>query len=147
MVILLVVSEERATPSLAELTRRLIDAGNRRDLDAAMSMFAADVVWESLDGLGVFDGATAVRGFLSDWLSSYEVFAIELEQILDMGSGVAFVLGRQGGRLLGASGRVEQPSAWSMTWEQGLAAHIVAGMDVDGVRVAAERLAEERGRA
>jgi ketosteroid isomerase-like protein len=49
---------------LVELTRQVIDAGNRRDLDAVMSLYAPDVVWESLDGLGVFDGVTAVRGFL-----------------------------------------------------------------------------------
>ena len=59
-----VVSDESTAPVLVELTRQVIDAGNRRDLDAVMSLYAPDVVWESLDGLGVFDGVTAVRGFL-----------------------------------------------------------------------------------
>ena len=58
------MSEEATTPGLVELVGALFDAGNRRDLDAAMSIFAPDAVWESLDGLGVFAGATAVRGFL-----------------------------------------------------------------------------------
>jgi ketosteroid isomerase-like protein len=137
--------EESTAPVLVELTRQVIDAGNRRDLDAVMSLYAPDVVWESLDGLGVFDGATAVRGFLGDWLSSYEVFNIEPDEVLDMGGGITFVVGRQGGRLLGAAGRVEQRSAWAMTWKHGLAVHIIAGMDIDEARAVAERLAEERG--
>jgi ketosteroid isomerase-like protein len=138
--------EESTTHDLVELTRQLIDAGNRRDLDAAMSLFAADVVWESWDGVGVFEGARAVRGFLGDWLSSYEVFEIELEEILDMGDGITFAVGRQGGRLLGAAGRVEGRSAWAATWEHGLAIHLIASsMDIAGVRAAAERLAASRG--
>jgi hypothetical protein len=67
--------------------------------------------------------------------------------VLDMGSGITFVVGRQSGRLLGAAGHVEQRVAHAIAWEQGLAVHTVAGMDIDGVRAAGERLAEERGRA
>jgi hypothetical protein len=58
------VTEESTTPDLIELTRQGIDATNRRDLDALMSLYAPDAAWESLDGLGVFEGATAVRGFV-----------------------------------------------------------------------------------
>ena len=137
--------EEPKIDDPVELTQRLIDAGNRRDVDAAMSIFAPDVVWESLDGLPAFEGASAVRGFLSDWLSSYEVFHIDLEEALDMGGGIAFAVGGQGGRLLGAAGRVEGRSAWAITWEHGLATHMIASsMHIDAVRAAAERLAEER---
>jgi hypothetical protein len=139
--------EEPTTPDPVELTRQLIDAGNRRDLDAAMSMYAPGVVWESLDGLGVFEGATAVRGFLSDWLSSYEVLEIELEEVLDMGSGIVFAAGHESGRLLGAVGRVAQRPAFALTWAHGLATHVIASsVDIDRVRAAAERLAEEGGR-
>jgi len=86
--------EGSTTPDLVELVGALFDAGNRRDLDAAMSIFAPEVVWESLDGLGVFAGATAVRGFLEDWLSSYEVLNIEREEVVELGSGVALVVAR-----------------------------------------------------
>ena len=72
------------------------------------------------------------------------MFDIEPQKILDMGGGITFVVGRQGGRLPGATGRVEQPSASAIAWEHGLAVHYIAGMDIDGVRAAAERLAEER---
>jgi ketosteroid isomerase-like protein len=138
------MAEEFTTPDLVELTRQAIDAGNRRDLDAAMSLYAADVVWESLDGLGVFNGATAVRGFLGDWLGSYEVFEMKPEEVLDMGGGVTFVVGRQSGHLRGAAGRVDATFCVGLTWEHGLVVHVIAGLDIDEARAAAERLARER---
>lgn len=137
--------EESTTPDPVELLAALFDAGNRRDLDAAMSIFAPDVVWESLDGLGVFAGAKAVRGFLEDWLGSYEVLNIEREEIVDLGGGVAFVAGRESGRLLG-SGHVEQRLAWAIASEHGRVVQMIASLDVEDARTAAERLAQERGR-
>jgi len=139
------MAQESTTPDRVELIGALFDAGNRRDLDAAMSIFAPDVVWESLDGLGVFAGAAAVRGFLEDWLSTYEVLNIEREEVIDLGSGVAFVVGRESGRLLG-SGRVEQRLAWAIASEHGRVVHMIASLDIDEARAAAERLAEERCR-
>jgi hypothetical protein len=91
----------------------------------------------------VFNGATAVRGFLADWLSSYEAFDIEPEEMLELGSGIVFAVGRQSGRLLGAAGRVEQASAWAIAWRHGLVAYIIASVDVDKVRAAAEQLAAD----
>jgi ketosteroid isomerase-like protein len=137
------MSEESTTSDPVELTRQLIDAGNRRDLDAAMRLFAPDVVWESLDGLGVFVGSTAVRGFLGDWLSSYEVFSMELKEVLELGGGIAFAAGHQVGRLLGATASVEQGSAWGIAWEDGLAVRVVASVDTDKARAAAGRLAQK----
>ena len=72
------------------------------------------------------------------------MFDIEPQKILGMGGGITFVVGRQGGRLPGATGRVEQPSAWAIAWEHGLAVHVIAGMGIDETRAAAERLAEKR---
>ena len=60
-------AEESTTPDLVELTRQAIDASQRGDYDAIMRVFAPDVVWEPLDGLGVFEGPTAVRCFLEDF--------------------------------------------------------------------------------
>jgi ketosteroid isomerase-like protein len=139
------MAEESASSELTDLTRQLIDAGNRRDLDGAMRLLAPDVVWESLDGIGVFDGASAVRAFLGDWLSAYEVFEMELDEVLEIGGGIALAEGRQAGRLLRAAGRVEQRVAWAIAWQHGLAVHVIASsMDIDGVRAAAARLAERR---
>jgi len=81
---------------------------------------------------------------LEDWLSAYEVFDTEPEEVGDLGGGITFVVVRQGGRLLGAIGRVEQRFAWAIAWEHRLAVRVIAGIDIDTVRDAAERLAEER---
>lgn len=108
-----------------------------------MSTFAPDVVWESLDGLGVFRGATAVRGFLEDWLSSYELLNIEREQVIDLGGGVALVVGSEAGRLLG-SGLVEQRLAWGIASKGGRIVHLIASLDIAEARAGAERLAQER---
>ena len=73
------MAEESTTPDLVELTRHAIDASQRGDYDAIMGLFAPNFVWESLDGLAVFEGATAVRRFLEDFRSSYESFDSEPE--------------------------------------------------------------------
>jgi hypothetical protein len=52
------MSEESTTPDLVELTRRSVEAANRRDLDAVASSFAED--------------ATLVRGLIAR-LAIYEV--------------------------------------------------------------------------
>jgi ketosteroid isomerase-like protein len=79
------MSEESTTPDPVELTRSLSEAVNRCDLDAAMSLYAPDAVWES-PPLGTrFEGLPAIRGFPEDWLSAYDEFWAEPEEILDLG--------------------------------------------------------------
>ena len=46
------MSDESTTPGLVEFTRKAIDSSRRGDYDAAMALFAPNVVWESWDGLG-----------------------------------------------------------------------------------------------
>jgi hypothetical protein len=58
------MSEESTAPDLVELTRQSIDAMNRRDVDAAMSYFAADAVWDASQiGIGTFVGVATIRSF------------------------------------------------------------------------------------
>lgn len=139
------MSEQSMTPDLVELVGQAIAAYQRGDYDAAMGLFAPDVVWESLDGLGMFEGATAVRGFLEDFRSGHESFDTEPEEILDMGGGIVAVVIRHTGRLRGGAGGAEGRFAWAMVSEQGLVVRVSAGSDIGKVRRAAERLAEERG--
>jgi ketosteroid isomerase-like protein len=135
---------ESTTPNVVELVRQGIDASHRWDYDAIMRIFAPDIVWESLDGLGIFEGTSAVRGFLEDFRSPYESFETEPGEILDMGGGIIFVAIRHAGRLHGGAGRVEQRFAWVIASEEGLIARVLAGMNIEQARAAAERLAEER---
>jgi ketosteroid isomerase-like protein len=138
------MSMESPTSDLVALVCQAIDASHRADYDAIMRLFAPDVVWESLDGLGTFEGATAVRGFLEDFPSAYESFDSEPEEILDMGGGITFVAIRHTGRLRGGGGRVQQRFAWVIASEDGLVVRVFAGKDIDEGRTAAERLAESR---
>jgi ketosteroid isomerase-like protein len=139
------MSDESTTPDLVGLVREAIDASNRGDYDATMRFFAPGVVWRSLDGLGTFKGAAAVRGFLEDYVSAYESFDTQLEEIVDMGGGVLFAAIRHTAHLGGGSGRVEARFAWVMAVDEGLVVRFLAGNDLDEARAAAERLAEERG--
>lgn len=59
-----VMSEAPTTPDLVELAQRLVDAANPRDLDAAMNFYAPDVVFDISETFGIYEGHTALRGFL-----------------------------------------------------------------------------------
>ena len=52
------MSEESTTPDLVELSRRALEAVNRRDFDAMMSFYALDAVYHGTE-IGTFDGAAA----------------------------------------------------------------------------------------
>jgi len=65
-----------------ELQKRLTEAANRRDLDAVMSFYAPDALWESRPLGTSFAGAAAIRGFHEDWLAAYEEYEGQTEDIL-----------------------------------------------------------------
>jgi ketosteroid isomerase-like protein len=65
------MAEESTTPDLMELSRRALDATNRRDFDAVASFYAPDAVYRGTE-IGTFEGAGAIRGLLEDFLGSYE---------------------------------------------------------------------------
>jgi ketosteroid isomerase-like protein len=127
-----------------ELTRRLEEAGNAGDMDATLSFFAPDAVWE-IGALGTtFEGVEAIRGFLQDWFASYEELRIEQEGVLDLGNGVVFAVVIQRGRPIDSSGEVKTRYATVTEWVEERIVHIRSNPDIDKARAAAERLAEER---
>jgi ketosteroid isomerase-like protein len=136
--------EESTTPDLAELTRRAIEAGNRRDLDAVMSFYAEDAVFDGRAAGTLFEGRAAIRGFTEDWFGAYEELDIELEEVSHLGNGVVFAVVIQDGRPVGSGGHLRQREGWVVLWVRGLIARLTAS-DIDEARAAAERLAEERG--
>ncbi len=141
------MSEESTTADLVELTRRQFEAGSRRDLDAVLSFYAPDAVWEAVSLGTSFEGVAAIRGFLEDWLGAYEEFEMEPEEILDLGSGVVFVVARLTGRPVGSRGSAlmrRRPLVF--IWVEGLVARVTASSwGIDEGRAAAERFAESRG--
>jgi ketosteroid isomerase-like protein len=140
------MSEESTTPDLVELVRQSFEAGNSRDFDAIMSIYALDAVWDMASaGLGMFDGAAAIRRFLEDWIGSYEEYENKLEENRDLGNGVVFAVARLDGRPVEGPGRVQERWAFTAIWAAGMIVRVIARTDIDEARAAAERLAEERG--
>jgi uncharacterized protein (TIGR02246 family) len=137
------MSEESTTPDLVELMDRTFEAANRRDLDAVISSFAEDAVFDGRAAGTLFEGRTAIRGFLEDWFGAYEELEVEVEQVRDLGNGVVFAVVIQNGRPVGSAGHLRQREGWVFVWVRGLIARLTTS-DIDEARASAERLAESR---
>jgi ketosteroid isomerase-like protein len=141
------MSDESTTPDLVDLTRRFAETSNGGDLDALMGFFAPDAVWDmSQAGMGTFEGTTAIRGFLEDWLGGYERYHAEVLEVLDLGKGVVFLITRQTGLLTNSTDDavLRQDWAYPLTWVNGTITRMTTYADIDEARAAAERLAVER---
>src|ERR1700676_5294906 len=79
------MAEESTTPDLVELVRRQLQAVNRRDIDAVMSLCPPDGVYDTGGAFGAYEGPVAIRGFLEEWWGSFEELRFELEGVLDRG--------------------------------------------------------------
>lgn len=139
------MSAESTAPDLVELTRRAIQAANRRDLDAVMNVYSPEAVYRAT-ALGVdFEGVAAIRALYEDWMGAYDDWAVEIEEILDLGNGVGFAVVRQKGRPVGSTGYLGTREASVSLWVEGLCVRMTGYLDVDEARAAAERLADSRG--
>jgi ketosteroid isomerase-like protein len=137
-----VMSEES---DVTLLVQRATDVGNA-DFEAGMSFYAPHAVWDlSQGGFPVIEGREAIRAFFEEWLGAYEEHEEEVEEIQDLGNGVAFAVFRQRARPVGSSGWVEFRDARVLICADGLIERVNAFLDIDAARAAAERLAEERG--
>ena len=131
-------------PDLVELTRRAIDVTNRGDFDALVRLYAPDAVLKLREIGTSFEGVAAIRGQFEDWIGSFEEFAVEPEEILDLGKGVMFAVVGESGRPAGSTGRVQERTGWVFVWVDRLIVEGTGSTDVDGGRAAAERLAALR---
>ena len=139
------MSEESTAPDLVALFRQGVEAATRRDLDKLLSFYAPDAVWDlSAVGVGTFEGRSAIRGFAEDWLGSYEVLEIELQEVLYLGNGVVFAVNRLEGRPVGSMGDMQLGQAWVQGWVDAMVVRQISYLDIDEARAAAERLAEGR---
>ena len=140
------MTEEPTTPDLEERVQRFLEAvHHRHDLDAALRFYAPDCVVEQ--EMGTLEGVSAFRAFLEEWLGSCEEIEWELEEVLDLGNGVGFVVIRLHARPVGSSGHVQMRFASVSARTEGLVtwARQYTEDDIEKARAAAERLAEERG--
>jgi ketosteroid isomerase-like protein len=140
------LSEKPTTPDSFKPLRRTVEAYRRGDLDTHMSSYAPDAVLDmSARGLGIFEGRAAIRGFWEDYYRSFDDLNFELEEALDLGSGVMFAVVRQDARPARSGARVRTREAWVSVWQEGMLARGSSYSDIDEGRAAAQRLAEERG--
>ena len=140
------MSEESTTPDLVGRWQRAAEAHARRDFDEMISFFAPDAVWDgSSAGIGAyFEGATAIRSFLEEWLGAYEEYEHKQEKAQDLGNGVVFAVVLVDARLAGSAGRVQEQWCFTATWEADLIVQVTGTRDPDEARADAERLAGER---
>jgi ketosteroid isomerase-like protein len=142
--------EEPTTPDLADVVRRIAEAVNRRDFDAALSLHAPDVVFEMAPlGLGVFVGdrligREAMRKSAEDLTEAFEDVEYKSEDFHDLGSGVTFDVLVLRGRPHGSDAFVETRGGVVSVWRDGRIARTTSYPDLDAARAAAERLAEKR---
>jgi ketosteroid isomerase-like protein len=142
------MSVESTTGDRVELVRDLLDAANRRDLDAVMSFHAADAVWDASNtAAGVFEGAVAVRCFLEDWYGAFEEWHGEPVELVDHGGGVVFALVRWDGRPAGSESSAQALGAllFELADASMLRVTVYTRGGIGDARAAAQRLAEQRG--
>jgi ketosteroid isomerase-like protein len=136
------VPEEPTTPSPVELTRLAFEAVNRLDIDAILSFFAPDAVFDGREW-NRYEGRAAIRGFLNDWFSSFAELRMEVEQLVAFDDGVVLAVVNQVGRPVGVDGPVRQREGWAVHWSaDGLLVRLTTHADLDEARAAAERFAE-----
>jgi ketosteroid isomerase-like protein len=139
------MAEESTAPDLVERWRLAADALGRSDLDAGLSCFAPDAVWEVRPLAIRFEGIAAIRSFVEDWIGNYDEYHQELVEGHNLGNDVVFALNRQDARLAGTTSRVQELWSFTITWRVGMIDRVIGRNDIVEARAAAERLAEERG--
>ena len=140
------MADESMNFDLIELTRDVFASASRKDFDAMLSLHARHAVWDLSDaGLGRFEGVEAIRSLLTDWFGAFEDYRVDLEEAVDFGDGVIFVVVNATGRPVGMDASVEQRRGWAVVWRSGKVARAASYLDLGQARAAAEWLAEERG--
>jgi ketosteroid isomerase-like protein len=138
--------EESTTPDLKELVQRVVDAVHARDFDAVQSAYAPQAVLDISElGVDTLEGHIAIRGFYEEWAATFPDWKQSVQEILDLGNGLAFVVIVQAGHPADSTGWLQQRYAAVATWADGLIERQWNYFDIDEARTAAERLAQERG--
>jgi ketosteroid isomerase-like protein len=102
-----------------DVGRELVDAVNRRDLDAFLALVRPDVEWDDSEGWpgirGVYRGPAGVRDWWERFLEVWESVAVEVEEIKE-GPGDRVLLQVTGSFRGGASGVPTEVRAWELLW-------------------------------
>jgi ketosteroid isomerase-like protein len=136
------MAEDAAAIEVVEMLRQAL-AGSRGDVDASVSVFAPDAIF--LTGVGRFEGRDAIRRYFEDFWSSYDEISSALDEVHDLGYGVAWFSAVLTGRLRGASADIHLRFAVVVTHAGGVVSRWTDYATIDEARAVAERLAQERG--
>ena len=94
-------------PDNVELVREIIDALNRGDVDELVARIDRDFEWLPLEDSPVariYRGREQVRGYVEDWLSTFDFLRLDLEEASEVGDHVVVtVRGHGRGRASGVS--------------------------------------------
>jgi ketosteroid isomerase-like protein len=140
---------EPTTPDLVEAIRRGVEAVNRRDFDAALSLCTPDVVWEvssvgRMVEMRPFIGGEAMQKFWEDLTGAFGDFEISDEEVQDLGSGVTFGVAALRGRPHGSGGLIESRVGVVAIWRDGRIARATNYIDLDEARAAAASAVRDR---
>jgi ketosteroid isomerase-like protein len=141
--------EESTNPDPVQRTRQRLEETSRGewDLDGFIDRYATDAVLDTAGyGMGTFEGREAIRGFLGEWIGSFDDLTMEADEIVGFGDAVVLTVYRQKGRPRGASNYVRVRSAWLAEFVDDMIARVTVytEAEIDDARAAAERLAQER---
>ena len=143
------MAEKPVASDPVALTWRRWDEASRGEFDLVIggAEYAPDAVLDTAGyGMGTFAGRDAIRGFLSEWINSFDDLKMRADEMLGIGDTIVLIVYHQEGRPLGGTNYVRVRSAIVEEWEDGMLARstIYTEAEIDEARAAAERLAEER---
>jgi hypothetical protein len=143
------MADQPAAPDPAERTRRRWEATSRGEFDLQWIAddCAPDAVWDTAGyGMGTFEGREAIRGFVVDWIGSFDDLTMEADEIVGFGNAVVLVVYHQEGRPVGGSNYERVRSATVAEWVDGMIVRntIYTEAEIDQARADAERLAQGR---
>lgn len=140
------MSEDLTAPGALDGTRQLHRLLNSRDLDAVTDLFEPGSIWDaSRWGLGSHEAPTSLRRFLQDWIGSFDVYELALEEVQDLGNGIVFAVFFHAADLQGGGGSLRVRSSAVLDWRAGQLVGLTSYRDMEEARAAAELLARERG--
>jgi ketosteroid isomerase-like protein len=138
--------EHRATQDVVALTRAFGEVAG--DVDGELAFYGPNPVYDlSPMGIGVYQGRAAIRAFLTGWMTSYDAYEEEMQEVIDLGHGIAFAAVRESALPVGSNARARVHSLYgfAIVWVDGKIARITAYPNADDARGAAERIAAESG--
>jgi ketosteroid isomerase-like protein len=101
-----------------EIVRRIIEAAQRGDWDAAMRDYDQAVILDQrrMPGGGVYHGHEGVREFYGRWFGAWDDLRIETERLIDAGDHVVDINEISGrGRSSGVAVKMRSANVWTIT--------------------------------